>query len=153
YADGWRDFIAAFNVIRYGNSDDAAHRLDTLSGSRSPLLGIVRMAAVNTNFPPAKLGEQSFLEKQAKNLGLGGLVQAKAKGEKAVEQARQLISDDVPMSPSDIWRLAQPAILTTPPDVDRLVSDANMGYVMGLRTLQQSLEAIGRAPGAPEKTA
>ena len=153
YADAWRDFIAAFNVIRYSGSDDAARRLGILGGPRSPLLGIVRMAAINTSFPPPKPGEPSMWDKAAQTVGLGGLVQAKAKGEKAVAQVQQLIPDNtVTMTSGDIFRLFQPVLFTTPPELDRLVNDNDMAYVTGLRGLQQSLEAYGRATQAEKAT-
>ena len=154
YADAWRDFLAAFNVIRYSGSDDAARRLGILGGPRSPLLGIMRMAAINTSFPPPKPGEPSMWDKAAQTVGLGGLVQAKAKGEKAVTQVQQLIPDNsVMMTAGDIFRLFQPVLFTTPPELDRLVNDNDMGYVTGLRGLQQSLEAYGRATQAEKPTA
>jgi type VI secretion system protein ImpL len=154
YANAWRDFIGSFTVIRYAGIDDASRRLNILSGPRSPLLGIVRMAAANTNFPPPKPGEQSMWEKTAQTIGLGGLVQAKAKGEKAAEQARSLIPDDsIAMTTADIFRLFQPVLFTTPPDLDRLVNDNDMAYVAALRALQQNLEALGRASAAERATA
>jgi len=154
YANAWRDFLAAFNVIRYsGSADDAARRLGILDGPRSPLLGIVRMAAINTSFTPPKPGEPSMWDKAAQTVGLGGLVQAKAKGEKAVAQAQQLIPDNsVMMTTGDIYRLFQPVWFTTPPELDRLVNDNDMAYVAGLRGLQQSLEAYGRATQAEKAT-
>ena len=86
-------------------------------------------------------------------MGLGSLVQAEAKGQKAIDRARQLVTDDsVAMTPADVARLFQPVLFTTPPEVDRLVNDNDMAYVMGLRGLQQNLEALGRATPA-EKAA
>jgi type VI secretion system protein ImpL len=153
YADSWRTFIGAYNVIRYAGPDDAARKLNVLAGPRSPLLGIVRLAAVNTGFPGPKPGELSFWEKGAQKVGLGSLVQAEAKGQKAIDRARQLVTDDsVAMTPADVARLFQPVLFTTPPEVDRLVNDNDMAYVMGLRGLQQNLEALGRATPA-EKAA
>ena len=146
YANAWREFIGSFNVIRYSGPDDAARRLGILAGPRSPLLGIVRMVALNTNFPPPKPGEPSMWDKAAQTVGLGGLVDAKAKGAKAVEQAKQFIpTDSVAMTTADIYRLFQPVLFTSMPEQDRLVSDNALPYVTGLRALQQSLEALGRA--------
>jgi type VI secretion system protein ImpL len=154
YADTWREFLGSFSVIRYSGPDDAARRLNILAGPRSPLLGIVKLAAVNTNFPPAKPGELSWWEKGAQKVGLGGVVQAQQKGEKAADRLRQFVADDtIMMTPADVARLFQPVAFTTPPDVDRLVGDNDGAYVQALRGLQQGLEALARASPAEKATA
>jgi len=153
YADAWHAFLGAFSVNRYTGPDDAARRLNVLAGPRSPLLAIVRLAAVNTNFPPAKPGELSWWEKGAQKVGLSGLVQTQAKGEKAVDRLRRIAGDDtIMMTPADVARLFQPVVFTTPPDLDRLVNDNNGAYVQGLRGLQQSLDALARASAAEKAT-
>lgn len=157
YADAWHEFLGAFSVIPYSSPADAARRLNILAGPRSPLLGIVKLAAVNTSFPPAKPGELSWWEKRAQDVGLGGLVQAQAqaqaKDDKAVAQLRQLAGDDtIMMTAADVARMFQPVALTTPPELDRLVNDNDAAYVQGLRGLQQSLEALSRASGAEVAT-
>jgi type VI secretion system protein ImpL len=153
YADKWRDFIGSYNVIHYSGLSDAAKRLDILAGPKSPLLGIIRMAAVNTNYQPPKPGEKSWWEKGAQKVGLGRLVQAKAKGEKAADQALQfVVNDSITMTTADIGRLFQPVLFTTPPDQDLLVNDRDTAYVNGLRDLQRNLEALDRASTA-EKAA
>jgi len=154
YADAWREFIASYKVIPYRSTEDAAARLGKLAGPLSPLLGIVKMAAVNTNFPPPKPGELSAWEKGLQTVGLGNAVQARAKGTKALEQVKQLVPDDsIAMTPSDIYRLFHPVLFTSMPDQNRLVSDNALPYVTALRTLQQSLEALGRATSLAERNA
>ena len=153
YADTWREFLGSFNVIRYSGPDDAARRLNILAGPRSPLLGIVKLAAVNTNFPPAKPGEPNWWEKGAQKVGLGGLVQAESKGKKAGDQLRQFLADDARMMTSaDVARLFQPVLFTTPAELDRLVNDNDGAYVLGLRGLQQSLDALARASSTEKAT-
>jgi type VI secretion system protein ImpL len=151
YADAWKDFIGSYNVIRYAGTEDAARRLNILDGPRSPLLGIVRMAAINTSFPPPKPGEVSMFDKAVQTVGLGGL---KAKGTKAVEQVKQLAADDsAAMTTGDIFRLFQPVLFTSQPEQERLVSDNALPYVTALRALQQSLEALVRSTTNEKATA
>jgi len=154
YADEWRQFLGAFNVVRFAGVDDAAHRLNILDGPRSPLLGIIKMAAVNTNFTPAKPGEPSWWEKGAANVGLGSLVQTKAKGADVAARIKQFVADDsLLMTSADIARLFQPVAFTTPPELDRLVNDNDGAYVQGMRGLQQSLEVLARASTQERATA
>ena len=146
YADEWRQFLGSFNVIRFAGTDDAARRLNILDGPRSPLLGIIKMAAVNTNFTPAKPGEPSWWEKGADKVGLGNLVQAKKNGTDVAARIKQYVADDsLLMTSADVARLFQPVAFTTPPELDRLVNDNDGAYVQGMRGLQQSLEALARA--------
>ncbi len=154
YADEWRQFLGAFNVVRFAGAEDAARRLNILDGPRSPLLGIIKMAAVNTNFTPAKPGEPSWWEKGAANVGLGSLVQTKAKGDAAAARIKQFVADDsLLMTSADIARLFQPVAFTTPPELDRLVNDNDGAYVQGMRGLQQGLEVLARASTQERATA
>lgn len=145
YAEAWRDFLGSFKVTRFSNAADAAHRLSILDGPTSPLLGIVRMVAVNTNFPPPKAAAVGLVEKGATRL-FPGLAQAKDKAQAAKSEAEQLVDGGTPrMTAVDLFRLFQPVLLTTPPDIDRLVNDNDGDYVKNLRSLEQSLDALGRA--------
>lgn len=149
YADEWREFLGSFSVVRYSGYEDSARRLAILAGPRSPLLGIVKMAAVNTNFPPARPGEPSWWEKGAQKVGLGDLVQKQKQGAQTADRIRQFVADDsLLMTSADVARLFQPVTFTTPPEVDRLVNDNNGAYVQGMRSLQQSLEVLARASSA-----
>jgi type VI secretion system protein ImpL len=153
YADAWRDFLGSFKVIRYASPEDAARRLSILDGPRSPLLGIVKMVAVNTNFPPPKPGEPSWWEKGAQKVGLSSITQAESKAQNANDRIRQVLANDAPrMTTADLARLFQPVLLTTPPDLDRLVSDTNADYLKGLRSLEQNLDALARASTAEQAT-
>ncbi len=151
YAGAWSEFLGSFSVNHYSNLDDAARRLNILSGPTSPLLGIVRLVAINTGFQPPKADEPSVLDKGLQKFGLAA---TKAKAEKAANRAEQFLAGGAPrMTTGDLARLFQPVLLTTPPDLDRLVNDNNAEYVKGLRALQQSLDALVRASAAEEVTA
>jgi type VI secretion system protein ImpL len=150
YADAWRQFLQSYSVIRYSGVDDAARRLNILAGPTSPLLGIVRLVAVNTSFPPPKPGEQSVLDKVINKAGFGS---SKAKADKASDRVQQFLAGDARMTTADLAKLFQPVLFTAPPDLDRLVNDNNIEYVKGLRGLQQNLDALARASAAERMTA
>ena len=153
YADAWRDFLMQTRVLRFGGPQDAVEKLTTLSDSRSPLLGIIRMAAENTNFQLPKQGELNWWEKAAQKAGLGGLLQAQASGEKSLSRASQLLSNDAPlMTAADVASLFQPVLITTPPSA-LLVNDANKEYMDGLRKLTDALAAYARASDADKGAA
>jgi len=144
YADAWRDFLGSFKVISYSSTRDAARRLDVLAGTASPLLNIVKLVAINTNFPQPKPGE-STLEKGAKKIGLGGFVQAKTKAEAAGGQLESLVPGGARrMTKADLGKLFQPMQFTTP-DPGLLVNENDGEYVKSLRALQQSLDSLANA--------
>ena len=143
YAAAWREFLGGFKVIRYSSTEDASRRLNTLSGPASPLLGIVKMVAVNTYFPSTKPVDPGAADKLVQKLGFGS---TKTKIENAGKTAETLLNGDAPlMTDADLSRLFQPASFTTPPDLDRLVNDNNRDYINGLRGLQLNLDALARA--------
>lgn len=154
YADAWRNFLSSYHVIRYSGPADAARRLDILAGPTSPLLGIIRLVSANTDFPPPKPGELTWWEKGAKKVGFGSAVDDKAKATKAVDRVEQAVGGDSPrLTTADLARLFQPVQYTTPAQVDRLVNDNDADYIKGLRGLQSSLDALGRAASSERATA
>lgn len=154
YADAWREFLASYSVLHYANVHDAVSKLDLLASPTSPLLGIVRLVAVNTNFPPPKADEPSYWDKLAQNVGLNGLLQAKSQALSAEDKARQLLAPEAPlMTTADLARLFQPVRYATPPDLDRLVNDKNKPYIDGLRGLQQGMDGFDRAATAERPAA
>jgi type VI secretion system protein ImpL len=151
YADAWKDFLASYSVIPYIDPRDAVTRLGKLSDSRSPLLGIVQLIAVNTNFPPAKAGEVGLLEKGAQVLGIRADA---ARAEKKATEARKFLdADNRQMTPADVALLFQPVLFTTPPDAHVIVNDHNGQYVDGLRKLQAGLESLVQASASEQPTA
>jgi type VI secretion system protein ImpL len=154
YAAAWRSFLVSYKVIRYAGPDDAARRLRILAGPTSPLLAVVRMVAANTNFQLPKPGEPSWWDKGLQKAGLGSVVDNKNKAAKAADQVEQAIGVNTPgLTTADLARLFQPVAFTTPPAADRLVSDNNADYIKGLRGLDDSLDALGRASAADRATA
>ena len=153
YADAWRDFLKSYNVIRYTSREDAVQKLDKLSNSLSPLLGIVRMAAENTNFQPAKPGDLNWWEKAAQKVGFGGALQAESDAEKTAGRLSQLLASDAPlMAPADVATLFQPVLIATPPP-DLLINANNKEYVEGLRKLREGLDGLVKASAADQAAA
>src|SRR5262249_34771755 len=108
YAEEWRKFLVSYNVIPYKSMADAAHKLDTLAGSASPLLGIVKLVAKNTNFPPPKPGDRGILGK------VGDLIPGKSQA----EQAQQFLQGKLQlMTEADLNRRFEPVLWTTPPEL------------------------------------
>ena len=152
YADEWRRFLGSYNVIPFSR-DNAARKLDILDGSRvpSPLLGVVKLIAKNTNLASTKPAEPGLLEKGAQTLGFG---QSKSKAEKAIGQVRQYTGNDSPlMTAADVSRLFQPVWFTTPADQDLLVNEHNEPYIKGLRGLGENLDKLAQAPAADQPAA
>jgi type VI protein secretion system component VasK len=148
YADAWKDFLASYSVIRFATAEDAAGRLAKLSAPSSPLLGVVKLVALNTSFPQAKAAEPGLLERSAN--ALGTLVpNAKDKALKAKASLDQIRNGSAEvLTPASVSRIFQPVLVTTPPDVDHFVSDNNSPYVGGLRNLQLGVEQLSRASTA-----
>jgi type VI protein secretion system component VasK len=57
------------------------------------------------------------------------------------------------LTAADVTKLFQPVQITTPPDKPVLVSEANQGYVNGLRGLQLALDALSRVSEAEKQSA
>ncbi len=136
-------------MIPYLGSDDAARKLSKLADPQSPLLGIVKLVAENTNFPSAKQGEPSWWDR----IGLGSLVQSQSRAEQTTDRIRQLLKSDAPpLTTADLARLFQPVLYTTPAELPVLVNDNNRPYVEGLRGLARHLDALARVPRAEKVT-
>jgi len=57
YIDRWRAFLRNTSVVRYGGLKDAAKKLNTLSGSQTPLLALFWVATQNTAVDSPKVTE------------------------------------------------------------------------------------------------
>src|SRR6185437_5910213 len=53
YIGNWRNYLANSQVVAYKSVADAAQKLSQLSSNQSYLLGLLCVAAVNTNVPDA----------------------------------------------------------------------------------------------------
>ena len=144
YAAAWSEFLASYSVNRYMNKEDASKKLDILSDSSSPLLGIVRMVADNTNLALPKPGELSFWEKTQQKLGLGDVNQAKSAAQKSLSN---IVGNDAPlMTAADVAMYFQPVRVVIPPPFDRPVNDNDEAYVQGLRKLKAGIDGMIAAP-------
>jgi type VI secretion system protein ImpL len=57
YIERWRAFLRNTTVVRYGGLKDAAKKLNTLSGSQTPLLALFWLATQNTAVDSPKVAE------------------------------------------------------------------------------------------------
>lgn len=57
YIERWRAFLRNTSVVRYGSLKDAAKKLNTLSGSQTPLLALFWVATQNTSVDSPKVIE------------------------------------------------------------------------------------------------
>jgi type VI secretion system protein ImpL len=155
YAKAWREFLGSYRVKSFSGAKDAASKLGKLADTlKSPLLGIVRLVAINTKFED-KAAAASVLEKAEQGVARSGKVPQPSSGlQKGIAIAKQNMAESGPplMTAADVTRLFQPAWFTTPQQ-DLLVDEHNKGYVEGLSKLQQSMENYDSAstvekPGA-----
>jgi type VI secretion system protein ImpL len=139
YKDAWETFLNACAVKPYRNAADAVGKLDRLSGSGSPLLGLIKFTADNTYFPP-KAPQTSGLPVDK----LPVLQSLKKKGDDEADRVKSL--DRPEFSTIDVMRVFQPAHAVAQPEAPVLVNERNRRYVDALRTLEQSIDRYVRAP-------
>jgi len=122
YANAWRGFLADMRVGRYRGPIDAAKRLEVLSGIGSPMLEVLRMVARNTDFTS-----------------------------EAADGVQPLAEGPLG-SASDVTKLFQPVLFTTPAGSDFLVNEHNAQYVDALRYLGTRLNILARSSTAQSST-
>ena len=147
YAKTWRDFLHSYKVKPFLSAKDASVKLEKLADSlKSPLLGIVRLVAINTKLEEPKVSTPGLLETAAKS---GKLPQPGSGLQKGIALAKQAGAESgpPPITAADVTRFFQPAWYTTP-QPDLLVDEHNRAYVDGLSKLQQSIENYDNASTA-----
>jgi type VI secretion system protein ImpL len=148
YADAWRTFLNSCSVKQYRDAPDAVAKLDQLSGSESPLLGIIKFTADNTYFP-VKTPQNSGVADAIQKVPIFGKL-----GKKATEAEQKAKSLEAPeFSTADVMRMFQPAQFVAQPEANVLVNDRNKAYIGALRTLQVSIDKYVRAPDAEKAAA
>jgi type VI secretion system protein ImpL len=145
----WHGYLAGFSVIPYGSPDDAARRLETLAGHRSPLLALFRLTADGTNYAPGQPSqkeEEGLVEKGKRVIG-------KVSGLKKVEDAAKANltpkagpAADSQLTVVDIAAAFQPVRAVVPPASERWINEKNTAYVESLSTLRGAMQAIARTP-------
>ncbi|HEY6345544.1 MAG TPA: type VI secretion protein IcmF/TssM N-terminal domain-containing protein [Bryobacteraceae bacterium] len=149
YISTWHDFLASYHVLGYPNGytdvNDAVSKLDILAAPKSPLLGLVKLVAANTNFQ-AKGVEDPGVFGKAED-ALKGAIKAKVPkgGDKLLE------NKPASTTAADVTKAFQPASYTTPAESDSLVSEHNQPYIGGLGMLQEKMDALAQASTAAEK--
>jgi type VI secretion system protein ImpL len=138
--EAWKQFLARSGVKRFSSPEDAAAKLDVLTGPGTPLLGLIRFAGENTFVPTAKTAEAatSIFDRIAP-----GAAKAKQQAGKLAEKAGVL--EPVEVSAARLSQVFQPAHYASQPETPKLVTESNKGYVEKLRGAQQALERYARA--------
>jgi len=147
YAKTWRDFLHSYKVKPFLSAKDASVKLEKLADSlKSPLLGIVRLVAINTKLEEPKPSTPGLLETAAKS---GKVPQPGSGLQKGIALAKQAVAESgpPPVTAADVTRFFQPTWYTTP-QPDLLVDEHNRAYVDGLSKLQQSIENYDNASTA-----
>ena len=141
----WKDFVAGFSVDHYSGPEDAARKLEILTGHRSPLLAVFAMTANQTNFASGS-SQPGFIE--SKVPALGKIFKA---GKKAQASGESLAGGHVPpVNPNDITRSFQPVDWVVPPNSDTWVVDKNAAYIDALSQLSHSMDEIARTVDNPD---
>jgi type VI secretion system protein ImpL len=147
YIRQWKNFVAGFSVARYGSAEDAARKLEILSGHGSPLLAVLAMTANKTEFSNGSTS-QSYLENKAPVIS--NIIKAGRKAQSVADKV-ETVPDGVPApSTADITRSFQPVHWVVPPNSDQWVSTKNAAYIDALSQLQHSMEAIAHDTNNPD---
>ncbi len=147
YIQRWQAFVAAHHVEPFRNSADAAQKLRTLAdNNRSPLLGLVYMAAHNTDLSPATSGESTtqVLKDAAKekvNQKLAGWFGKP--GTAAGANAGGLLATSAGPGPGDIVNaFGALRVVTDPANREKWLNANNQAYVQALDELGNSLATM-----------
>jgi len=151
YARTWREFLISYKVKPFSGAKDASIKLSKLADTlKSPLLGIVRLVAINTKFEDAKPNAPGLLEKAEQAASRSGKVPRPGSGlQKGIAIVKQSVAETGPplTTAADVTRFFQPAWFTTP-QPDLLIDEHNRAYMDGLSRLQQSIEGYDNASTA-----
>lgn len=147
YILNWRNFVAGFSVERYNSPEDAARRLEILTGHRSPLLAVFAMTANQTNFASGS-SQPGFIE--SKVPVLGKIFKAGKKAESTGENLAGAHANLPPVNPNDITRSFQPVDWVVPPNSDTWVVEKNSAYIDALSQLGHSMEEVARTSDNPD---
>jgi type VI secretion system protein ImpL len=150
YIEQWRKFLEGYSVVRYASAADAAQKLETLSGHRSPLLAVLYLASNQTYFP-APESEAGGALKKVPVVGdalAASLKKAEDKGKTAVRSLTE--APDGLNGPADITTAFQPVDLVEPPGSEAwIVEKSNGAYIEALAQLRHSMEAIAESDKDP----
>ncbi len=136
YVKQWRDYVAGFSVLPYGNAADAAKKLTILADHKSPLLALFALVSTQTNFATA--AETGFIDK-VKGEVKGFVNQGKKKADQLTGSQPDAAR---PVTVLDITQTFQPVQYVVPPNAPTWVIEKNAAYMAALGQLGQSILAI-----------
>jgi type VI secretion system protein ImpL len=150
YIENWRKFLEGYSVVRYTSAADAAQKLETLSGHRSPLLAVLYLAANQTYFTPP-VSEPGGALKKIPVVGdalAASVKKAEDKGKASVRRFTE--ASDGLNGPEDITLAFQPVDLVEPPGSEAwIVEKSNGAYIEALAQLRRSMNAIADSDRDP----
>ena len=147
YIQRWTSFVAAHHVEPFHGSSDGAQKLRILAdNNRSPLLGLVYMAAHNTNLTGAPLAESTLqaLGEGAKNKFKSEVVSLFGKSNgSANQQAASAVTLATGPTANEVVNAFLPLrVVTDPANHDKWINANNQPYVQALAELGDSLAGL-----------
>lgn len=147
YIQRWKSFVAAHHVEPFHNASDAAQKLRILAdNNRSPLLGLVYMAAHNTDLATAPSVESTVAAlgetaKQKLSQKLGGLF-GKSTGSASSGVANQLAPSTGSDANDVIHAFAPLRTVADPANREKWLNSNNQPYIQALQELSDSLATM-----------
>ncbi len=144
FVDQWRRYLSGFTVSPYGGPEDAARKLEILSGYRSPSLALLFITSKAADFPTPS-GEAGSAESPSiLDKAISKLPSSARKAAAGIADTRTSDATAAP-TPADIVRSFQPVRWVVPPGSEGLINDKNNAYVTALGQLGHSMDEIAHA--------
>jgi type VI secretion system protein ImpL len=146
YIQRWKSFLAAHHVEPFGSASDAAERLSILAdNNRSPLLGLVYMAAHNTDLASAQSGDSAVTKaiEQTKESVSKRIKDVLGNSSKDAGSSISALKSSPAPSGKDVVREFGPVrAVVDPANSEKWLNSANQPYVQALAELGNSLGAM-----------
>ena len=145
YIQHWQAFVAAHHIEPFRNSSDASQKLRVLAdNNRSPLLGLVFMAAHNTDLSNSPSGESTT--QAIKEAGKGFLNTVVSKVTKSAPAAGSAVANTIAGTGSnanDVIHAFEPLrVVTDPANREKWLNSNNQAYVQALDDLGNALATM-----------
>jgi type VI secretion system protein ImpL len=145
YIQHWQAFVAAHHVEPFRNSADASQKLRVLAdNNRSPLLGLVFMAAHNTDLSNSPSGEST--SQAIKEAGKGFINSVVSKVTKTTPAAGSAVANTLGSTGSnanDVTHAFEPLrVVTDPANREKWLNSNNQAYVQALDDLGNALATM-----------
>ena len=131
YAEAWKEYLSNTKVRGYRNAADAARKLDTLAGNRSPLLELLYVIAYHTNLRDsvASGAVETLNEAIRKTLGASKEEQTQDEG----------------WSPKRVREEFDPVHAVAPETLQSPINERNSAYTEALQSLRRAIDQVSRS--------